>query len=167
MIRPLLAGLLAIALSVVIETLALTELSRGMVGPVLAVIMLAVILGPMVEEASKRLFAEILRAPWGATGLVFGLYEGWSKLESPLFAQPAALLGGLASVAFHWGLGRLSWPGRWQMGTVILCHAGYNGLSVAAQSRLGDVSAWLTAGVAFALLALSFVKSAPPATTGH
>ncbi|RVT99414.1 hypothetical protein EOD42_04820 [Rhodovarius crocodyli] len=167
MIRALIAGLLAIGLSLFIETLALTELSRGAVGPVLAVIMMAVILGPIIEEAAKRLFADILRARWGATGLVFGVYEGLGKLDSPLLMESQALLGGLASLAFHWGLGRVSWPGRWPMGAVILIHAAYNGFSVVAQHLVGDVSSWLTAGIAFAILAVSFAKTTPRTTTTH
>ena len=167
MIRALIAGLLSIGLSLFIETVALNELSRGAVGPVLAVIMMAVILGPLIEEAAKRLFAEIARARWGGTGLVFGIYEGLGKLDSPLFMETQAILGGLASVAFHWGLGRISWPGRWPMGAVILIHAGYNGFSVVAQHLVGDASSWVTAGIACAILAVSFAKTDPPATTTH
>ena len=163
MIRATIAGLLAIAVSAFLELYVLGRLASGPMRELLAILVLAVLMAPCIEEAAKRLAANLLRAGWGGTGLVFGLYEGLGKLDSTMVPEVSAILGGFASVAFHWGLGRVSAPAQWPLGAVILLHAGYNGLGVAGQQTLGDISVWVMSGLAFALLAISFryPKSAP------
>ena len=124
----LLAGLAAVALQFGAAWLG------GVLGlrPIPFTLLFFGVVAPVTEEILKLACTRLFRVPWGATGLAFGLLEGVAKLFA-FITSPGSLAivvpGALASVALHWGLGRMAArvsPTGYALVVAILLHAGMN-----------------------------------------